>query len=168
MVAASSRASCIPQVAIESAAKMPLPPDVVTIPIPLPGIRAPVAKRAPASSSASRSATRAIPACLSAESTTLSAEARAPVWEAAALAPASLLPAFTTAIGFSSAAPAKAPISPNDSMYMSTASTLGSSTNCTATSRAVTSASLPVVTAIPIGTPRSIPKDRAPKPSAPD
>ena len=168
MVAASSSASCIRQASIASAAKIPLPPEVVTIPIRFPSMRAPVANSAPASSNASISATRAMPACRSAESTTLSADASAPVCEAAAFAPASLRPAFTTAIGFTAAALASALMSPNDSMYISTASIDGSSTSLAATSTAVTSASLPVVTAMPIGTPRSIPKESAPKPSAPD
>ncbi|CAB4872590.1 unannotated protein [freshwater metagenome] len=109
-----------------------------------------------------------MPACRSAESTTLSADASAPVCEAAAFAPASLRPALTTAIGFIAAALASALMSLSDSMYISTASTEGSSTNCAATSTAVISASLPVVTAIPIGTPRSSPNESAPKPSAPD
>ncbi|CAB4735071.1 unannotated protein [freshwater metagenome] len=46
--------------------------------------------------------------------------------------------------------------------------TASSAARQAATSAAVTSASLPVVTAMPIGTPRSIASESAPNPSAPD
>ena len=152
---------------------MPLPPDVVITPTPTRGSegdarRAPVAINAPASRRWSIVATLATPTRVSAASTTSSPEVSAPVCDAAARAPASLLPAFTATVGTAADALARAAKSVTDSRYNKRPETWSSYASAAATSSAVTSASLPVVTAMPTGSSRSSPNDSAPNPSAPD
>ena len=77
--------------------------------------------------------------------------ASAPVCDAAASAPAADRPDFKIAVGFFLAISRSAVTSARDSAYIKIASTLLSSANVAPTSKAVTSASFPVVTTKPIG-----------------
>ena len=135
--------------------RIPLPPDVVIIATRLPVIETLLAKILPASSRCSTSSTRTAPDELIAASITRSSVASAPVCEAAASAPAADLPDFKIAVGFLPAISRSAVMSARDSAYIKIASTFLSSARVAATSKAVTSASFPVVTTNPIGRLRS-------------
>ena len=99
MVPAPSSGSTSPAASQASAVRMPAPPALPTTATRLPAGSGAVATTRATSKSCSSDATRITPACRKRASTETSGEARAAVWEAAARAPAVLLPPFTAMIG---------------------------------------------------------------------
>ena len=99
MVSALSSGRVSPAASQASAVRMPAPPALPTTPTRLPAGRGAVATTRATSNSCSSEATRMTPDWRKRASTDTSGEASAAVCEAAARAPAELLPPFTAMIG---------------------------------------------------------------------